>query len=108
MTRHTLVGLTAAAGILLSAGPAWSLWSTVGSGTATATATALTQPAAPSASGQSATSVAVSGSLPGTPLSGTTYDVVRNGSATVCSPTASPYNCSDTGLTASTTRVRGA
>lgn len=102
MRRHALVGLTAAAGILLGAGPAWSLWSTVGSGTATGTATALTQPAAPSASGQSATSVAVNGSLPATPLSGTTYDIVRNGSAVVCSPTASPYACSDTGLTAST------
>ena len=103
MTRHALVGLTAAAVILLSAGPAWSLWSTVGSGTATGTATALTQPAAPSASGQSATSVAVNGPLPATQLPGTTYDIVRNGSAVVCSPTASPYACSDTGLTASTT-----
>lgn len=95
--------LLAAAGCLvLGAVPAYAVWSVGGSGSATGTATSLVTPAAPSVGSPTTTSLVVTGTLPSGQVASTTY-AVKRGATTVCVPAATPWSCTDSGLTASTT-----
>jgi hypothetical protein len=100
--RPARVLLAAALCVALSALPAHALWSVLGSGSTTVTARSLVTPAAPSVGTPTASSLVVSGTLPSGQVPSTTY-AVKRGATTVCTPSATPWSCTDTGLTASTT-----
>lgn len=88
----------------IGAVPAFAWWSTSGSGTATATASTLTKPAAPTVNTPTASSLKVSGTLPGAQLTGTTYKVLRGATPLGCTmPASGAYSCTDTGLSGLTT-----
>ena len=59
-------------------------------------------PAAPTVGTPTASSLVVSGTLPSGQLPSTTY-AVKRGLTTVCTPSATPWSCTGTGLAASTT-----
>jgi hypothetical protein len=88
----------------LGAAPALAAWSTTGTGTATPAARSLVTPAAPAVATATATasSLVVSGTLPAGQLAGTAYTLKR-GATNVCTPTATPWTCTDTGLAPATT-----
>lgn len=100
--RPVRVLLAAAVCLALGAIPAYAVWSVIGTGSTTATAASLVTPAAPGVGSPTATSLVVSGTLPGAQLPTTTY-AVKRGSTTICAPGASPWSCTDTGLTSDTT-----
>lgn len=104
MRRRVLATLAATLstfGIVSAAAPAWSYWSTVGTGTATGAAASLVMPAAPRATASSSSIITVSGTLPAGQLAGTTYAVLR-GTTQICAPTTTSFSCDDTGLAGST------
>jgi hypothetical protein len=74
----------------------------MGSGSTTATARSLATPAAPSVGTPTVSSLVVSGTLPSGQVPSTTY-AVKRGATTVCTPSATPWSCTDNGLAASTT-----
>ena len=100
--RPVRVLLAAAVCVALGAVPAYAMWSVLGAGSTTATARSLVTPAAPSVGTPTVSSLVVSGTLPGGQVPSTTY-AVKRGATTVCTPTATPWSCTDSGLTASTT-----
>ena len=102
LPRSLRVLLMVAVGGLLGVAPAYAYWSLSATTSATVQADALAVPATPTVGSPTATSLTVSGPLPGTQLAGTTYAVKRGGT-TVCTPSASPYSCTDTGLANGTT-----
>ena len=88
----------------LGVGSAAAYWTTSSASTsATTSAATLKTPVAPSVASTSSTSLTVAGALPTGQLPGTTYSLQRNGGTTVCSPSATPWSCTDTGLTGATT-----
>jgi hypothetical protein len=94
--------LAAAVCLAIGALPAYAVWSVMGTGSTTATARSLVPPAAPTVGTPTATSLVVSGTLPSGQVPSTTY-AVKRGLTTVCTPSATPWSCTDTGLAASTT-----
>ena len=99
--RPVRVLLAAAVCLAVGAVPAYAVWSVTGTGSTTATARSLVTPAAPSVGTPTVSSLVVSGTLPGGQLPSTTY-AVKRGATTVCTPGATPWSCTDTGLAAST------
>jgi hypothetical protein len=99
--RPVRVVLAATVCAALGVVPAYAVWSVIGSGSTTATARILVTPAAPHVGSATVSSLVVSGTLPAGQVPSATYAVQR-GSTTVCTPSLSPWSCTDTGLSAST------
>ena len=100
--RPVRVLLAAALCLALGAIPAYAVWSVIGTGSTTATASFLVTPAAPAVGSPTASSLVVNGTLPSGQVPSTTY-AVKRGAATVCTPSATPWSCTDSGLAANTT-----
>lgn len=100
--RAGLAVLLSAVAVLAAwgAAPALASWASTASADLSVGSATLAAPPAPSVGSGTASSLTVSGTLPTQPA-GTGYAVVRAG-ATVCTPTSSPYTCTDTGLASGT------
>lgn len=102
-TRRRPVRVLLAAAVCLAVGavPAYAVWSVLGAGSTTVTARSLVTPAAPSVGTPTVSSLVVSGTLPSGQVPSTSY-AVKRGVTTVCTPSATPWSCTDTGLTSGT------
>jgi hypothetical protein len=99
--RPVRVLLAAAVCLALGAVPAYAVWSVMGTGSTTATARSLVTPAAPGVGTPTVSSLVVSGTLPSGQVPSATY-AVKRGETTVCTPSDTPWSCTDTGLTSGT------